>query len=310
MLPSEEGKEKRNIQTFKMWLLSGLRRGSTLICLRSTPGYNLTPHPDSLMIQRLALSGPTYSSWTSATPRTCWPRRTSECLDRRQMDTGESRQREFAQAHQSSLVRWHYTSHKKYLSEYHKIPSGFLHRLSIVHNSCNFSGADISIVVRDALMQPVRKVRNWLKLVIIDPILLSVPRFKLRHISWQSLGRTGTTLIKLYTTSSPLAGKKFKVLTQHSQFNLWQIYENLFQPWDKGSEGDDLDGSARRKASWTKGSKSSSKALMLFFVKNFFGLFPLVMMPFRWIWPTCWGLWQPKSQQVSLISSYPYMSHL
>ena len=28
---------------------------------------------------------------------------------------------------------------------------------------CNFSGADISIVVRDALMQPVRKVEGHLK---------------------------------------------------------------------------------------------------------------------------------------------------
>ena len=92
-----QGEEKHT--NFKMWLLSGLRRGSTLICLRSTPGYNLTPHPDSLMIQWLALSGPTYSSWTLATPRTCWPRRTSECLDRRQMDTGENGQREVAQAH-------------------------------------------------------------------------------------------------------------------------------------------------------------------------------------------------------------------
>ena len=78
---------------------------------------------------------------------------------------------------------------------------------------CNFSGADISIVVRDALMQPVRKVWDHLNNLIQiwnnswmnQP---NLPRFKLRHISWQCLGRTGTTLIQLSTTYSPLAGRK------------------------------------------------------------------------------------------------------
>ena len=115
---------------------------------------------------------------------------------------------------------------------------------------CNFSGADISIVVRDALMQPVRKVWDHLNNLIQiwnnswmnQPKL---PRFKLRHISWQCLGRTGTTLIQLSMTYSPLAGRK---LSSHSIF-----YIDPFQPWDKGSQGDDLDGCARRKASWTKG---------------------------------------------------------
>ena len=50
-----QGEEKHT--NFKMWLLSGLRRGSTLICLRSTPGYNLTPPPYSLLIQCLDCQG-------------------------------------------------------------------------------------------------------------------------------------------------------------------------------------------------------------------------------------------------------------
>ena len=49
MLPSEEGKEKEKIEAnVKKLLFLGLRRGSTLICPRSTPGYNLIPHPDNL----------------------------------------------------------------------------------------------------------------------------------------------------------------------------------------------------------------------------------------------------------------------
>ena len=214
MLPSEEGKEKRNIQILRCdcfqvwekdlhWSAWGARQviishlllivcWSNVLTVRADLfKLNLGNTPHMLTEEDIRVLGQKTDGYR-------WERAKRSC-------TG-------------SLVQWHYTSHKKYLSEYHKIPSGFLHRLSIVHNSCNFSGADISIVVRDALMQPVRKVGNWLKLVKIDPILLSVPRFKLRHISWQSLGRTGTTLIKLYTTSSPLAGKKFKVLTWHSPF--------------------------------------------------------------------------------------------